>query len=140
MGSDEFVAAYLEDSWTEQAIQLAEIATTQPHAAQAALMFRHWHRWNFVRHTMPTPGNHMQPLKDAIHSKPILMLTKHDLEMDLVTLPARYCGVSFDNPEAESQCKHTDSLECTTTLTGLILYGESELPQKIDLDQRLRWP
>ena len=81
----------------------------------------------------------MQPLKDAIHRKLILTLTKHDLEMDLVTLPARYSGVSFDDPEVESQCKHTDSLECTTTLTGLILYGESELPQSMDLDQRLRW-
>ena len=65
------------------------------------------------------------------------MLTKHelnDLEMELVTLPARYGGMSSDNPVANSSCKHTDSLKCTTSFTSLILDGESELPRGASLD------
>ncbi len=83
----------------------------------------------------------MQPLKDVIHSKLIPTLTKHELndpEMELVTLPARYGGMSFDDPVADSHCKHTDSRECTTTLTSLILDGESELPWGTDLDQEAK--
>ena len=144
VGSDEFVAAYLEEkvaSWTEQVIQLTDIASTQPHAAYAAFVFGLRHRWTFVQRTMPTAGDHMQPLKDAIRSKLIPTLTKHelnDLEMELMTLPARYGGMSFDDPEADSQWKHSDSLECTATLTGLILDGESELPRNMDLDQEAK--
>ena len=90
---------------------------------------------------MPTVADHMQPVKDAIRSKLIPMLTKHDLndlEMELVTLPARYGGMSFDDPVADSPHKHTDSLECTTTLTGLLLDGKLELPRRTDLDQQAK--
>ncbi len=52
-----------------------------------------------------------------------------------MTLPARYGGMSFDDPVADSQSKYTDSCKCTATLTGLILDGESELPVGADLDQ-----
>ena len=46
--------------------------------------------------------------------------------------------MSFDDPVADSQPKYTDSRECTATLTGLILDGESELPVGADLDQEAR--
>ena len=87
---------------------------------------------------MPTADDHIQPMKDAIRSKLIPRLTKHelnDLEMELATLPARYGGMSFDDPVTDSQSKHTDSLECTATLTGLILDGETELPRGVDFDR-----
>ena len=144
VGSAEYVAAYLDQkvaSWSEQVIQLADVAGTQPHAAYAAFAFGLRHRWTFIQCTMPTTGHHMQPLKDALRNKLIPKLTKHelnDLEMELVTLPARYGGMSFDDPVADSQPKYTDSRECTATLTGLILDGESELPAGADLDQEAR--
>lgn len=95
VGSAEFVAAYLEEkvaSWMKQVSQLVDVASTQPHAAYAAFVFGLRHRWTFLQRTMPTMVDHMQPVKDAIHSKLIPMLTKHDLndlETELVTLPAR---------------------------------------------------
>ena len=144
VGSAEYVAAYLDQKdafWSEQVTQLADVAGTQPHAAYAAFAFGLRHRWTFIQRTMPTTGDHMQPLKDAIRNKLIPKLTKHemnDLEMELVTLPARYGGLSFDDPVADSQSKYTDSRECTATLTGLILDGESELPVGADLDQEAR--
>ena len=144
VGSAEYVATYLDQkvaSWSEQVTQLADVAGTQPHAAYAAFAFGLRHRWTFIQRTMPTTGDHMQPLKDAIRNKLIPKLTKHemnDLEMELVTLLARYGCLSFDDPVADSQSKYTDSRECTATLTGLILDGESELPVGADLDQDAR--
>ena len=141
VGSAEFVAAYLDEkaaSWADQVARLADVAGTQPHAAYAAFVFGLRHRWTFIQRTMPTAKDHMQPLKDVIRSKLIPSLTKHelnDLEMELVTLPARYGGMSFDDPVTDSQSKHTDSLECTATLTGLILDGETELPRGVDFDR-----
>ena len=83
----------------------------------------------------------MGPLKEAIRSNLIPRLTKHmlnDLEMELVTLPTRYGGMSFDDPVADAPCKHKDSLECTTTLTNLILDGETKLPPGVDFDQEAK--
>ncbi len=62
VGSAEFVAAYLDEkvaSWTKQVTQLAEVASTQPHAAYAAFVFGLRHHWTFVQRTMPTAGDHM---------------------------------------------------------------------------------
>ena len=44
-------------------------------------------------------------------------------------------NISFDDPVADSPYKDTDSLECTT---GLILEGESELPQGLNLNQEAK--
>lgn len=47
----------------------------------------------------------MEPLKYAAHRKLISTLTKHklyDLEIELLTLPAGYGGMSFDDAVANS--------------------------------------
>ena len=90
---------------------------------------------------MPTAGDLMEPLRDAIRNTLIPMLIRHelnDLEMELMTLPACYGGMSFDDPVADSPYKHTDSLECTANLTGLILEGDLELPQGLDLNEEAK--
>ena len=83
----------------------------------------------------------MRPLKDAIRRKLIPMLTNHelnDLEMELVRLCTRYGGMSFDDPVANSSCKHTDSLKCTTFFTSPVLDGESELRRGASLDHNAK--
>ena len=141
VGSAEYVAAYLDEKVAHWSKQLADVASTEPHAAYAAFVFGLRHRWTFVQCTMPTASEHMVPLKNAIHSRLILTLTKHefnDLEMELVTLPARYGGMSFDDPVADSSIKHTDSLEYTATLTSLLVDGATDLPAGSDLDHHLQ--
>ena len=144
VGSAEYVAAYLDEKvahWSKQVIQLADVASTEPHAAYAAIVFGLRHRWTFVQRTMPTASEHMVPLKNAIRSRLIPTLTKHDLndlEMELVTLPARYGGMSFDDPVADSSIKHTDSLEYTATLTSLLVDGATDLPAGSDLDHEAK--
>ena len=47
------------------------------------------HRWTFLQHTMPTAGEHMQPLKDVIRGKLITMLIKQELnnvKLEMVTV------------------------------------------------------
>ena len=81
VGSPEFVAAYLDENvatWVEQVTHLADIATTQPHAAYAGFVFGLQHRWTFIQRTMPTAGDHMQPLKDEIDHKLLPTLVKHE--------------------------------------------------------------
>ena len=65
-------------------------------------------------------------------------LTKHevrDLEMEMVVLPARHGGLSFDNYVEDSPRKHAVSLECTAHLTAQIATGGSELFESVRLDQ-----
>ena len=94
-----------------------------------------------MQHTMPIAGHHMEPSKEAIRSKLIPMLIKHEfnnLEMELMMLPAHYGGMTFDDSVSDAPCKHVDSLECTTTLMGLILDGEPKLPPNVDFDQEAK--
>ena len=91
-----------------------------------------------MQRTMPTADEHMDPLKNAIRSRLVPTLTKHelnDLEMELVSLPARYGGMSFNDPVTDSSTKHTESLEYTAILTSLLVDGATELPVGGDLDQ-----
>ena len=86
VGSPEFVAAYLDEkvaSWVEQVTHLADTATTQPLAAYAGFMLGLRHQWTFIQRIMPTVGDHMQPLKDAIDHKLMPTLVTHELiDMD----------------------------------------------------------
>ena len=87
---------------------------------------------------MPTTSAHMQPLQDSIRGRLIPALTKHalsDVEMEMVALPARHGGLSFDHPVNKSTRKHAESLECTANLSNQIATGGSDLLCKIELDQ-----
>ena len=140
VGSPEFVAAYLDEkvaTWVEQVTHLADIASTQPHAAYAGFVFGLRHRWTFIQRTMPTAGDHMQPLKDVVDYKLLPSLVKHvvnDSELELMRLPARFGGMSFDDPVVDSGCKHANSIECTANLTQQILENGADLMQSIELD------
>ena len=140
VGSPEFVTAYLDGkvaSWVKQMTHLADIASTHPHAAYAGFVFGLRHRWSFIQRTMPTAGDHMQPLKDAIDHKLLPALVKHtlsDMELELMRLPARFGGMSFDDPVADSRCKHEDSIKCSANLTQQILETGADLMQSIELD------
>ena len=142
VGSHEFVAAYLDEkvaSWVKQVTCLADVANTQPHAAYAGYVFGLRHQWTFIQRTMPTAGDHMQPLKDAIDHKLLPTIVKHDLndtELELMRLPARFGGMSFDNPVIDSGRKHAESVECTANLTQQILDSGDDLIQSIELDRR----
>ena len=73
----------------------------------------------------------MQPLQDSIRGKLIPAVTKHqpnDLELEMLSLPAAYGGMIFDDPVADSRRKHSHSTKCTATVTDLICAVEPCLP------------
>ena len=110
------MATYLDHritTWAKEVDRLSDVAATHPHAAYAGYVFGLRHRWTFLQRTMPTAGECMQPLKEAIDNKLIPALTKHqlnDAEIDLVHLPARPGGMSFDDPVNDSALKHAASI------------------------------
>ena len=120
---------------------LADIASTQPHAGYAVFVFSLRHQWTFIQRTMPTAGDHMQPLKDVIDYKLLPLLVKHELndsELELMTLPACFGGMSFDDPVVDSGYKHVDSIECTANLTQQIFENGADLMQSIELDYKTK--
>ena len=56
----------------------------------------------------------------------------NDLELEMLSLPAAYGGMTFDDPVADSRRKHADSIKCTATLTDLICADEPCLPSTVD--------
>ena len=75
-----------------------------------------------------TTIEHMEPLKDTIKNRLIPSLTKHELnylEMELVSLPARYGAMTFDDLVADSSRKHADSLK-STPICMLLLLNNSQ--------------
>ena len=140
IGSLEFVATYLDEkvaTWVEQVTYLADVASTPPHAAYGGFVFSLRHRWMFIQRTTPTAGDHMQPLNDVIDYKLMPSLVKHevnDLELELMRLPARFGGMSFNDPVVDSGHKHANSIECTANLTQQILENGADLVQSIELD------
>ena len=79
----------------------------------------------------------MQPLKEAVDNKLIPALIKHqlsDAKMDLVHLPTRLRGMSFDDPVEDSALKHATSIECTANLTNQINANGSDVMGSIRQD------
>ena len=95
VGSADYVAVYLDHhitAWAKEVDRLSEVAATHPHAAYAAYIFGLRHCWTFLQLNMPTVGECMQHLKEAVDNRLIPTLMKYplnDAEMDLVRLPAR---------------------------------------------------
>ena len=80
----------------------------------------------------------MQPVQDTIWRGLIPKLIHRqpdDLEIHLLTLPAVYGGMCFDDLVVDSSHKHMDSIERTTNLTSLIKAGKVHLPHSSDPDR-----
>jgi hypothetical protein len=56
------------DNWILAVKKLADIATTQPHAAFAAFTQSLQGQWTFLSRAMPEVSHLFQPLEDAIRS------------------------------------------------------------------------
>ena len=94
IGSREYTEQYVDDKvkvWTQQLLQLAEISTSQPHAAYAAFVHRLSSRWTYLSRTIPEVSDLFQPLEDAIHQVFIPSLTGRPpcskLIRDLLAIP-----------------------------------------------------
>ena len=88
---------------------------------------------------MPTAGDYMQSLKEAIDHKLTPTLVKdelNDMELELMRLPPHFGGMSFDDPVVDSGHRQAESIECTANLTQQILENGTGLLQSNELDSK----
>lgn len=105
IGSDQFLEDFFTASvsnWTAEIKRLATIATSQPHAAFAALTHGLINRWTFSTRVSPFKAEHLQPLEEAIRYQLIPALTGQPQPSgkirQLLALPARHGGMGVVNP------------------------------------------
>ena len=110
--------------WTQEVLQLAEIATSQTHAAYAAYVHGLSNRWTYLSRTIPGINDLFQPLENAIHQVLIPSLTGRPAcskqIRDLLALPARLGGLGLNNPSATSDHKFQASVKLTAPLVAII--------------------
>ena len=109
LGSKTFTEEYVHNKvqkWTTDIINLAGVATTQPHAAYAAYIHGLSNHWLYLLRTVPDISDLLQPLEFAIHQHLIPALTGRppcsSIERALLTLPTRLGGLGIRNPSAMS--------------------------------------
>ncbi len=128
IGNRDFTKQYVQDKvaiWTQELHQLAEVATSQPHAAYTGFIHGLSNRWTYLQRTIPDINDLFQPLEDAIHQAFIPALTGHPpcskSTRDLLSLPVRHGGMGLINPTDTSTHNFQTSEKMTSPLTEIIL-------------------
>ena len=126
--------------WTQEITRLAEIATTQPHAAYAAFTHGLSSRWSYISRTIPDIHDLLLPMETAIHQCLIPTLTGRApcsrQERDLLALPVRLGGLGLTNPATNSSHAFQASERLTAPLAALIVAQSPE--QIVDLTEDIR--
>ena len=121
IGSKTFTGEYVGNKvheWTNDIMNLARIASSQPHAAYAAYIHGLSNRWSYLLRTVREIGDLIQPLEDAIHMRLISALTGRppcsSIERDLLSLPLR-------DPSTMASACFQSSQRITASLVALII-------------------
>ena len=102
IGTPDFIAGYTAgkvQDWQQELMRLSEIATTEPHAAYAALTHGLRGRWTYLLRTLEFSAEQLQRLDDTVteHFLPALTgkrtFTADDLS--LLRLPCRLGGIGL---------------------------------------------
>ena len=105
-------------------IQLANIATSQPHATFTAFIHGFVHKLTFLFRTNPFEDNLLQPLQDIIRSRLIPAWTgrapPNDCERDLFSLPARLGGLGITDVTKDHAKELAASLAISAPLSNQI--------------------
>ena len=118
------------DKWVAAVKKLAEIGTTQPHAAYSAFTHCLQGQWTFLTRTMPDCAPLFEPLEHAIRHDFIRTVFKreiNDMERDLLSLPARMGGMGIFKPTDECLISSTNSAFISAPLVRLIIKQEYQL-------------
>jgi len=132
VGNTDFKNSYGKhkvDNWILAVKKLADIATTQPHAAFAAFTQSLQGQWTFLSRAMPDVSHLFQPLEDSIRYSFIRSLLKrevNDRERDMISLPARMGGLGIYKPVEECLISNTNSAYISAPLVRLIQRQEFE--------------
>ena len=129
--TEEFVTKKVQE-WSEQLLELANIATTQPHATFTAFEHGYVHKFTYLSRVTPSINLLLQPLEDIIQSRLIPAWTgrapPNAIERDLFTLPVRFGGLGIVNIPSCSSSEFSNSVKISSPLTDLILKKSSNYP------------
>ena len=109
--------------WVGEAVQLSQIASSQPQAAYAALTHGLISKWTYLQRTVDDISDIFKPLEEAIRLDFLPALTRrtgiNNLERNLLELPARLGGLGIVNPMKTAANQHSSSLRITAPLPHL---------------------
>ena len=105
IGTDEYINSFVKNKvhqWSTELKTLANIATTQPHAAYAAYTHGLTSRWSYLSRTTPNISDELLSLEAVIRTEFLPTISGRaqpgDLECELLAPPARLGGIAVPNP------------------------------------------
>ena len=111
--------------WCEEVHRLADLATSEPQAAYAALTFGLQHRWTYSMRTPASLQGVLAPLDDALRGVFLPALLGHNVDsndfLQLLSLPVRCGGLGIIIPSRKAPTCFALSWEVTTSLRTSIL-------------------
>ena len=135
IGSKEFHEEYSKekiDKWCNEIKQLAKFAKTQPQAAYAAFIHGEVHRFSYFLRTIPSMGDLLQPLDEAIenHLLPAIMGTNNitQPERNLYSLPIRLGGLGIPILTDTAEQEFSTSVQITAPLAAIMILQGTNLP------------
>ena len=142
LGTDEYMQAFVSDKvkqWVSELEQLAIIACSQPNPAYAAFTHGMTSKWTYFTRTMPNIASNLLLLELTIRTKLIPVLTSrpppNDLERDLLSLPARFGGITLINPARITDIEFLSSAKITEALKNVILEQEFRYTGEVIAEQ-----
>ena len=142
LGSADYIHKYVSEKvlqWSQELTLLSAIATTQPHAAFAAYSHGLYSKWSYLTRTVPEIGQQPKQLDVIVRQQLVPNLTSRpppsDLEMNLLSLPARLGGIGVTLPSTNSSDNFKASLQVTAPLRLLIESGINSYSYETLADQ-----
>ena len=142
LGYRSFMESYVSSkitNWVTEVEKLATIASSQPHAAYAALTHGLTGKWTYLARTVPTTSELFKPLEDVIRHRLIPALTGrsagNDAERELLSLPTRLGGLGITNPSELTNSQYMTSQQVTVPLVALIIQQSDDYPYSAIYDQ-----
>ena len=134
IGCTEFVNSFVQQKvagWVEEITKLAQISTSQPHAAFTAFTHGVSSKWTYLSRVVPGIAELLQPVEDAIRHHLLPALTGRcsfsDDERALFALPARLGGLGMGNSATDADHAYESSLKVSGPLCALVALQTSPL-------------
>ena len=142
LGTQSFTNQFVNvkvSEWQASLETLSSFATSQPHAAYAAMTHGLSNQWLFLQRTIPNLSPLLQPLENTIALKFIPSLTGRkdcsEIERELFALPARLGGIGLSNPTVSAVQQHISTC-ITFPLTTAIFNQNTTYTSTIYNDQQ----
>ena len=147
---DQFISEKVSE-WVEELRTLSTIASTEPHAAYAALTHGLSSRWLYLSRTMPSIDQHLQRLEEVLLEEVLPNLTHRPppstSDRDIFALPIRHGGLGIRNPTYQADFEYTTSHAVCTPIINNITSGNyvydyececSQMTAKMEMEKQRR--